>query len=71
MRKPNTVLLCLDTATGVIRRYQRSEFSHVSGVKPPLLDSLCQVPAEWIGQLGRADVWPMIERFRLTGEVNA
>jgi hypothetical protein len=68
-RKVNVPLLCIDCRTGIITRYQRGEFSHVHGAKPPLMTKQVQVPADWMNRLNDPKVLPLLEGFRKTGEV--
>ena len=65
----NVPLICYDTRSGTITRYQRSEYSHVPGVRAPLVAKRAQVPADWMTKLGDDKVWPMLEGFRKTGAV--
>jgi hypothetical protein len=67
-RKVNVPLLCIDCRTGIITRYQRGEFSHVHGAKPPLMTKQVQVPEDWQGRLNDPKVLPLLEGFRKTGE---
>jgi hypothetical protein len=63
-RKVNVPLLCIDCRTGIITRYQRSDF----GAQAPLHTRNVQVPADWMNRLNDPKVLPLLEGFRKTGE---
>lgn len=62
-------LICITPATGLIKRYKKETQQRAPGVKKgAMLAKTVKVPDEWRNSMGREDVWPMFERFRVTGE---
>ncbi len=69
IRPPRQPLLSLTPATGRIVRYAARRLMHTHGVALQLDEREIEVPTEWCTTLGRPDVWPLVESFRVKGTV--
>lgn len=62
-------LICITPAAGIVSRYKKEKQQRAPGIKKgAMLTKKVQVPDEWRSSMGREDVWPIFERFRVTGE---
>lgn len=59
-------LLCIDTATGLVRRYWRS--GAIAGFPRHLDHSAAKLPEGYLTRLGEAEVGRVLEHYRLTGK---
>lgn len=65
----SAILLCITPATGMTGRYKKETQQRAPGIKKgAMLTKKVQVPDEWRNTMGREGVWPIFERFRVTGE---
>lgn len=65
----SAILLCITPATGTVNRYKKETQQRAPGVKKgAMLLKTVKVPDEWRNSMGCEDVWPIFERFRVTGE---
>lgn len=64
-------VLCYTPATGRIVRYAPVKTRCVAGLKFEWNSTAVLVPEDWREGLGDPKVWPLLEKFRLTGEVAA
>lgn len=58
-------LLCIDTKSGLVRRYTRASNVGVVGVKRRLDHSAVQIPADYLGRMD--ETLPLLEHYRKTG----
>lgn len=61
-------LLCIDTKTGLVRRYWRS--GTIVGMPRHLNHGAVQIPDGFLARLGEAEAGRVLENYRLTGQAS-